>query len=89
MAIGADAGRIVAMVLRDGARFVLAGLAAGMLGAVALSRFIEALLFGVSPRDPVAFLSTPGLLLAVALIAAWVPARRAARMDPMRALRVE
>jgi putative ABC transport system permease protein len=89
MAVGADAGRIVLMVLRDGARFVLAGLAMGMLGAMVLSRYLEGLLFQVGARDPIAFLTTPGVLLAVALVAAYVPARRAARLDPMKALRAD
>jgi putative ABC transport system permease protein len=89
MAIGADAGRIVGMVLGQGARFVLAGLVVGLAGALGISTLISSLLFKTGAQDPVAFLAGPGVLLAVALVAGYVPARRASRMDPMRALRVE
>jgi putative ABC transport system permease protein len=89
LAIGADAGRIVGMVLGDGARFVLAGMVVGLAGAFAVSTLISSLLFETGPRDPVAFVAGPGILLGVAVVAAYVPAWRASRMDPMKALRVE
>jgi putative ABC transport system permease protein len=89
VAIGADARRIAGMVLSDGARFVLGGLAVGIAGAFAASRLMEALLFGIGPRDLASFTIAPGILLAVALVAAYIPARRAARLDPIQALRME
>jgi ABC-type antimicrobial peptide transport system permease subunit len=67
----------------------LAGTAAGLLGALALSRLLRSLLFGVGPSDPVTFAAAPLILVAVALVASYLPARRAARVDPMIALRSE
>lgn len=89
LAVGAGAGRIVSMVLSDAAWFVFAGLAVGIAGAFAASRWLESLLFEIGPRDPVSFIATPAILLAVAILAAWIPARRAAKLDPISALRVE
>jgi putative ABC transport system permease protein len=89
LAVGADSGSIVTMVLAEGARFVLAGLAVGMAGALALSQLLSSLLFGTGARDPVAFTAAPAILLAVALLAGFIPARWASRLDPVIALRVE
>jgi putative ABC transport system permease protein len=89
LAVGADAGRIVTMVLTEGARFVLAGLAVGMAGALGLSRLLSSLLFDTGARDPIAFTAAPAILLAVALLAGFIPARRASRLDPVLALRME
>ena len=66
-----------------------AGVALGVAAAFGLSRFMETLVYGVGVRDPVTFTAIPAILLAVAALAAWVPARRATRVDPMEALRVE
>jgi putative ABC transport system permease protein len=88
-ALGADSGRIIALVLKTAARPVLGGLAAGIAGALALAGLLQSLLFGIGPRDPLTFIVVPCLFAAVALIAAYLPARRAARLEPMDALRTE
>jgi len=89
LAIGANPGRIVRMVLGDGARMVVAGFAVGMVGAFAVSEALAGMLYEVPARDPFSFTIAPAILLMVALLAAWIPARRAARLDPISALRVE
>ena len=88
-ALGADSARIIALVLKTGARPVVGGLVIGVAGALALTGLLKSLLFGIGPRDPLTFIVVPCLLAAVALIAAYLPARRAARLDPMDALRAE
>jgi ABC-type antimicrobial peptide transport system permease subunit len=65
------------------------GTAAGILGALALSYLLKTLLFGVSTRDPLTFAAVPLILMSVALMAAWIPARRASKIDPMQALRTQ
>ena len=89
MALGAEPGRVYALVLRDGARMIGLGLAIGVAGALALSQSMRALLFGVSPQDPLTFVGVAVVLAAVALVASWLPARRASRVDPMLALRTD
>ena len=89
VALGAEPGSIARMVVAGGARLVFAGAAAGLLGALALSGLVKNLLFGVGPRDPLTFLLAPAVLVLVALAAAYIPARRAARVSPMEALRAE
>jgi putative ABC transport system permease protein len=89
LAMGAQPGRIVAMVLGDGGRLVVIGFAIGMAGALAVSKFMADMLFNTPPRDPVSFTLAPLMLLMVGLVASWVPARRAARLDPIQALRAE
>jgi putative ABC transport system permease protein len=88
-ALGADSGRIIALVLKTGMHPVIGGLVVGLAGALALTGLLRSLLFGIGPRDPVTFLVVPCLLSAVAILAAFLPARRAARLDPMDALRTE
>jgi ABC-type antimicrobial peptide transport system permease subunit len=89
LALGATGGSVIAGVMRDAARTVLPGVAAGLLGGLYLSRFLEALLFGVRPHDPATFAAVAILFLAVAALACYVPAHRAARVDPVVALRAE
>jgi putative ABC transport system permease protein len=88
-ALGASAAGILALVLRQGMGLALAGMLIGLGGAVALSRLLTALLYGVSPTDPGTFLLVGLMLVAVALLACWLPARRALRVDPLEALREE
>src|SRR5262249_28680190 len=89
LALGAEPAAVARMIVREGALVAVAGLAAGLLTAFAGGRFIEALLYGISPRDPAVFAGTAALLLGVVLLACWVPARRAARLSPLEALRTE
>lgn len=87
VALGADAGRVQGYVLRDGARLIAIGLALGITAALALAQAMRALVFGVTTRDPATLLGVVVVLGAVALLASWLPARRASRVDPMIALR--
>src|SRR5205085_2603863 len=89
MALGARPGGIVSLVLASGARVVAAGTVVGIGGALALSGLLKGMLFGIGPRDAATFIGAPLILAAVALLAAYVPARRAARMEPMQGLRAE
>jgi len=77
------------MVVRRGLTLVVAGVALGTAGAYALTRVLRSLLFGVSARDPLTFAGVAVLLGVVALLASWIPARRAARVDPLAAMRAE
>jgi ABC-type antimicrobial peptide transport system permease subunit len=87
MALGSTPGQLKALVIRGGIRTALIGLLAGMAGAAALASGLRALLFGVAPIDPGVMAGVAALLLTVALIANYVPARRATRIDPTEALR--
>ena len=89
LALGADPGSVAGMIVRQGGVVALAGIAVGVAAALAGSRLIESLLYDVSPRDPGVFAATTLTLLAVALLACWLPARRAARLSPLEALRAE
>ncbi len=89
MALGARVGDVVRMVVRQGMGLAGIGLAVGAVAAFATTRFIASLLFGVGAADPVTFVVIPAILATVALVASWIPARRAARVDPMAALRDE
>ena len=87
MAMGAERGAVMRMILGQGLGLVVAGLALGFVGAMALSRVVERLLFGVPGTDPLTYAAVAGLLLAVAAAACLLPARRAASVDPLVALR--
>ncbi len=89
MALGADPDRVVRLVVRQGMAVALAGAVAGLAAALLLTRLMSSLLYGVGAADPATYLGVTALLLAIALTASWLPARRAARIDPMKALRTE
>ena len=89
VALGAQPRRIMDLVLRQGARLALAGVAIGIAGGLGVAQLLKSLLYGVKPTDPVAFTSVAVLLTVVALLACYIPARRAMRVDPVRALRNE
>jgi putative ABC transport system permease protein len=89
MALGAQRADVLRMVVGQGIRLAGIGVAIGMVGALALSRFLETLVFHVSPRDLATFTVVPLTLAAVALLASWIPAHRAMRVDPVVALRFE
>ena len=83
MALGAQPQNMLALVLGRGVGLALTGIAAGVFGALALTRFLSSLLFGVRPTDPLTFAAVAALLLMVALAACYIPARRAMKVDPM------
>ncbi len=89
MALGASPREAVGLVLRDGLRLVLTGLAAGLLSAAALTRLITKLLFEVRPLDPLAFAGAAVVIFGCALLACYIPARRVTRVDPLEVLRYE
>jgi putative ABC transport system permease protein len=89
LALGATASGLLRLVLRDGLRIVMIGLAVGLVAAAVLTRFISGSLYGVQTLDPLTFLAVPALLTAIALITCAMPARRAMGVDPMSALRDE
>jgi putative ABC transport system permease protein len=87
MALGAPAGTVRSMVVRDGGRLALAGIACGSAGAIAATRFLRSLLFGVSATEPAVFAAAAAVLAGVALVASWIPARTATKVDPLEAVR--
>ncbi|MDE3156381.1 MAG: ABC transporter permease [Acidobacteriota bacterium] len=89
LALGAQASDVLRLVFTQGGAVVLAGVAVGLAGAVALTRLMRGLLFGVSPTDPLSYAVLTGLMLLVAALAVYLPARRASRVDPTEALRSE
>ncbi|HMF60126.1 MAG TPA: FtsX-like permease family protein, partial [Vicinamibacterales bacterium] len=89
MALGAQQREILQLVIGQGMRPILVGIAAGIAGAIGVTRFISKLLFGVAPLDPLTFGIAVVVLTAVGLAACWIPARRATRVDPLMALRAE
>ena len=89
MVLGARRGEVLALVVRQGAGLVAAGTLLGLLAAAGSARLLESFLFGVAAGDRLSFVGAPLVLAGVALVACWLPGRRAARLDPMDALRVE
>jgi len=89
LAFGAAPDDVVRLFVREGARLTVVGLAAGVAGALAAARALSTLVFGITTTDPVTFVAVSGALLVVASLASYVPARRAAAVDPMTALRAD
>ena len=89
MAIGAATGDVVNLVMRQGLALVLIGTVIGIASALAASRLLRGILYGGSVVDPVTFVTVPLVLIAVAALASWLPARRASKVDPTVALRQE
>jgi putative ABC transport system permease protein len=89
MALGAKPGDVLAMILRQGMTLVMVGLVIGLASAFALTRMMKTLLFQIEPTDPITFAGVSATLAMVALMACYVPARRALRIDPLQALRSE
>ena len=87
LALGAQTGRVLTMILVEALALIAVGLAVGAGLSIAASRLIDSRLYGVAPQDPSTVVAATGLLLMVAAIAAWLPARRASKVDPMTALR--
>jgi putative ABC transport system permease protein len=87
MALGAPARSVRSMIVRDGARLAAIGIGVGVVAAVAATRSLRSLLFGVSPTEPLVFIAAAGVLAGVAVVASWIPARAATRADPLQAVR--
>jgi predicted lysophospholipase L1 biosynthesis ABC-type transport system permease subunit len=89
MSLGADRGRVQLMILKEGGVLVVFGLVLGVAGALLATRVIRGLLFGVAPDDPLTFAAVTALMTAIGLVACWIPALRASRIDPAVTMRVE
>jgi ABC-type antimicrobial peptide transport system permease subunit len=89
MALGAERNDVVRMVLREGMAFAAIGSVIGLIASLLTMRVLSSVLYGVKPTDPLAFAGSVAVVISVSLIACWIPARRAASIDPMQALRTE
>ena len=89
MALGASRADVLALVVRQGLRLALVGGGIGLAASLGFTRFLQSLLFGVGPTDPLTFVGVALLLIGVALLASYIPARRATRIDPIGALRCQ
>jgi putative ABC transport system permease protein len=87
MSLGAHPGQVLGMILKEGGTLVVVGLAIGVVGSLALARYIQTLLFNVTPNDPITIITVGALMAAIGIAACWVPAARAARIAPSEALR--
>ena len=89
MSLGADRGRVQRMILREGGVLLVLGLVLGVVGAFFAARVIRGLLFGVAPHDPVTFVGVAVMMAAIGIVACWIPALRAARIDPAITMRAQ
>jgi ABC-type antimicrobial peptide transport system permease subunit len=89
LALGAQPAQVRSMILRESTWLTVAGMVAGVTAALVLTRLVKSMLYGVTPNDPVTLVAGVALLMSVALVATWIPARRAASVQPMEALRHE
>ena len=89
LALGAPPRKVLVLVLRHGVILVMIGVAFGVAGALAITRYLSSMLFGLTALDPLTYVAVAMLFTAVALIASYVPARRATKVDPLVALRYE
>jgi ABC-type antimicrobial peptide transport system permease subunit len=89
MALGAQRSDVLGLIIHGGLRLTLLGVAIGLVGAFALTRYLSSLLYSIKATDPLTFLGVAVALTGVAVLASWLPARRAAKVDPMVALRYE
>jgi putative ABC transport system permease protein len=89
MALGAGKRDVLKMIISQGIKLALIGVAIGLAGALGLTRFLSGLLYGVKPGDPLTFTAVSALLIAVALIASYIPAHRATKVDPLETLKQE
>jgi ABC-type antimicrobial peptide transport system permease subunit len=89
LALGAQIADVLLLVLKQGLHLVVIGMVLGIFGAVAAARVLRSFLYSVDPGDPLTFLAVIGVLSAAALVACWLPARRATKVDPIQALRYE
>ena len=88
VALGAQPGDVSRLIVRNGSKLALLGISAGTVAALALTRFMQSLLFGVSQTDPYTFVLVAAFMIVIALIASYLPARQAARIDPVAAMRL-
>ena len=89
MSLGARPSDVLRLILAEGLRLVITGVVVGIVAAFLLTRLLESMVYGVSPRDPLVFVLVSLVMIAVSLLACYVPARRASRVDPITALRYE